>query len=146
MSGNKKNIIYDLDLTEVQFERCYGDITVFGTWFGQDRKPALVLVATNKIGSAELIPCVVPESQSWAWSEEIGDGAHCARISSLFALNLGFGFDAIKTMKIASVIRDCLGDLNKIPPKPKTDRLVVAEAIRTDHDGKQQASEIIRYV
>lgn len=136
---------YDLDLTQTHFERNYGDITVFGTWFGKDRKPALVLVSTSKIGSEHLVPCVVPMNQAYLWDEKGGDGAHCAHVSALFAANMGFGFDTMKIMKISSVIRDNLGELVNIPPKP-TEKVVVADAIRTDSSGKQHHSEIIEHV
>lgn len=136
---------YDLDLTQTHFTRQYGDITVFGTWFGKDRKPALVLVPTNKLGSEYLVPCVVPLSQAWLWDEKDGDGAHCARVSCIFATNMGFNFDTMKIMKITSLIRDNLGELVNIPPKP-TETHVVADAIRTDSSGKQHHSEIIEHV
>lgn len=136
---------YDLDLTQTHFERRYGDVTAFGTWFGKDRRPALVLVPTNKLGSEYIVPCVVPISQAWVWDENTGDGAHCARVSCLFATNMGFGFDTMKIMKITSIIRDCIGDLLNIPPKP-TERIVVADAIRTDEHGKEHHSEIVENV
>jgi hypothetical protein len=136
---------YDLDLTQVHFERPYGDITLFGTWFGKDRKPALCLVPTAKLGTEYITPCVVPMSQAWVWDEKDGDGAHCARVSCLFATNLGFGFDTMKIMKITSIIGDNIGDLINIPPKP-TEAVVVADAIRTDQSGKQHHSEIIENV
>lgn len=136
---------YDLDLTQVHFERSYGDITAFGTWFGKERRPALVLVPTNKLGSEYITPCVVPMKQAWLWDEKTGDGAHCAHVSCLFATNLGFAFDTMKIMKITSIIRDNIGELVNIPPKP-TEAVVVADAIRTDESGKQHHSEIIENV
>lgn len=136
---------YDLDLTQTHFQRTFGDITLFGTWFDKDRKPALVLVPTNKLGSEYIVPCVVPMSQAWVWDEATGDGAHCARVSCLFATNMGFGFDTMKIMKITSIIRESIGDLLNIPPKP-TEAVVVADAIRTDASGKQHHSEIIENV
>jgi len=136
---------YDLDLTQTHFERAYGDITLFGTWFGKNRRPALVLVPTNKIGSEYLVPCVVPMDGVWAWDEEKGDGAHCARVCVLFATNMGFGFDTMRMMKIASIIRENIGELYKIPPKP-TERIVVADAIRTDEYGREHHSEIVENV
>lgn len=136
---------YDLDLTQTHFERNCGDITLFGSWFGKDRMPALVLVPTNKLGSEYIVPCVVPLSQAWVWDETTGDGAHCARVSCLFATNMGFGFDTMKIMKITSIIRDNIGELINIPPKP-TERIVVADAIRTDEYGREHHSEIVENV
>lgn len=137
---------YDLDLTQYHWVREYGDITVFGTWFGRERAPALVLVPTNKLGSEYVIPCVVPLAAAWAWDDERGDGAHCARTCVLFAANLGFNpSDHMRLFKIRSIIADNVGELVLIPPKP-TEAVVVADAIRTDEYGREHHSEIIENV
>ena len=44
--------------------------------------------------------------------------------------------------KIGSAIRDCLSDLISMPPKPVLDRVVVADAIRTDENGREHHAEI----
>ena len=136
---------YDLDLTQTHFERRFGDITAFGTWHGKHHRPALVLVATNDIGSERLTPCIVEIDQMWLWDEHAGDGAYCARWSARFAEAMGFGFDTMKIMKITSIIRENIGDLNHIPPKP-TEAVVVADAIRTDEYGREHHSEIVENV
>lgn len=137
---------YDLDLTQVHFQRTFGDITLFGTWFGEQRRPALVLLPTYMIGYAGVVPCVVPLASAWKWAEETGDPRHAARISRMFAQSLSLSPDNIATlMRITTIIRDHIGDLIAIPPKP-TECRVVADAIRTDEDGRQHHSEVIEHV
>ncbi len=135
---------YDLDLTQVHAQRTFGDITVFFTWFGQRNKPVMVLMPTARIGHERVIPCVVPVESAWAWAEETGDGRHCARASTQFAKLLGLNAASVNdVMRITSIVRECMHDLLTIPPKPVTDRIVVADAIRTDANGKQHHSEIM---
>lgn len=132
----------DLDLTQVHFERPMGDITLFGTWFGAERKPALVLLPTSKIGREGPIPCVIPLASAWRWAESTGDPKHCARVSVMFAHHMGFDpFNPHVVIRITSLIRDHIGDLLSIPPKP-TERVVVADAVRTDEHGREHHSEI----
>lgn len=134
---------YDLDLTKTWFSRRYGDITVFGTWFGKEQRPALALVPTNSFGNDNYAPCVVPLANAHLWAEEGGDGRHCARASIAFAYSLGFNdFDITALHRIGSAIRDCLSDLISMPPKPVLDRVVVADAIRTDENGREHHAEI----
>lgn len=136
---------YDLDLTQVQFEHRYGDITLFGTWFGQERRPALVLVPTAMIGHPGVVPCVVPLKHAWMWSK-LGDPAYAVINSYHFANSLGLAaHDPMTCMRITTVIQDNLGELLKIPPKP-TERTVVADAIRVTEDGREQHSEVTENV
>lgn len=137
-----------LDLTRCHFTKAHGDITVFGTWLLQQNgaTPALVLLATAKVGNENAIPCIVPLSTAWAWSEEIGDPRHAAQRSYWFAANMGLNAHNIATvMRVTSIIRDHLGDLLSIPPRPH-DKVVVADAIRTDQYGKEHHSEVIERV
>lgn len=137
---------YDLDLTQAHFERICGDITVFGTWFGAKRVPALVLLPTARVGHDRVTPCVVPLQSSWLWARETGDPRHCARVSALFAESLGFNaHNAFMLMRITSLIQDHLGDLLTIPPKP-SQTYVAADAILTDENGKERHAEILDHV
>lgn len=135
--------MHDLDLTKTHFEHRHGDITVFGTWFGRERQPALVLIRTDRIGSEGAIPCVIPMRLAWLWSESAGDGAHCACSSIIFAENLGQNTANVRdVMRITSIIREHIGDLLTIPPTPEH-RVIVADAIRIDREsGKQHHAEI----
>lgn len=139
---------YDLDLTQVHFQQTYGDITLFGTWFGEQRRPALVLMPTFAIGQdvIRVTPCVVPLASAWCWDRERGDPRHCARISIMFAQSLGLSaHNSATLMRITTIIQDNLGELLGMPPKP-TEALVVADAIRTDEYGREHHSEVIENV
>lgn len=136
---------FDLDLTQVHFLRTYGDITLYGTWFGKDRNPALVLMPTYLIGRPRVVPCVVPLASAWKWAPETGDPAHAARVSLMFAERLTLTpHNPMTLMRITTIIRDAIGDLLHIPPKP-TEGVVVADAIRTDEYGREHHSEVIEH-
>ena len=133
---------YDLDLTKYAFRHQRGDITVYGTWFGKDQQPALVLVQSGTEERGFVVPCVVPLASAWLWSDQIGDPAHCARQSYWFAHALRLTANNIATcMRITTLIRDHIGDLASIPVKP-TESIVVADALRTDQYGKTQHAEV----
>lgn len=137
---------YDLNLTHVHFQRICGDITVFGTWFGGDRRPALVLLPTARIGHDRVMPCVVPLASAFAWDRRTGDPRHCARVSALFAENLGLNpHNAFTLMRITSLIQDHMGDLLSIPPKP-AETYVAADACFTDEHGTTRYAEILDHV
>lgn len=135
-----------IDLAQTHSQRTFGDITALFTWVGAEKKPALVLAPTMRLGNdKEYVPPVIPMENSWIWDEERGDGASCACNCALFAQALGLPEDIRSAMKVMSVIRECIGDLIKMPPKP-TERVVVADAIRTDESGKEHHSEIAENV
>ena len=137
---------FDLDLTQSHFQRTYGNLTVFGTWFGKDRTPALAIVQTMLIGKPDVIPCIVPLASAFMWDERTGDGAHCARTSISFAESLGLNaYDVRSGLKVTHVIRDCLGDLLSMPVKP-TERIVFGDAVITEENGKQHHAEIADHV
>lgn len=139
---------FDLDLTQFHFQRTYGDITLYGTWFGERRRPALVLLPTHLIGQDryKVIPCVVPVDAAWRWAKETGDPRHAARVSRMFADHLSLTpHNTMTVMRITSLIQDNLGELLNIPPKP-TETYVAADAIRTDESGKQHHAEILDHV
>lgn len=133
-----------LDLTRYHARRTFGDITAIMTWWlaNERRRPCLVLVPTTQIGREQIIPCVVPQDAAWAWAEETGDGRHCARTSAQFAAYLGLPEHPNSAMRVTFIIRECMGDLLTIPPMP-VERDVVADAIRTDSDGREHHSEIM---
>ncbi len=134
----------DIDLTQSHFERRYGDITVFGTWIGKQRTPALVLIPTN-YRAGHFVPCVVPLSMAHEWSQSLGDPIRTADVSILFAESLGLNPLSNSPITITLAIQDCIGDLINIPPKP-TETFVAADAVVTDASGKTHHAEIIDHV
>lgn len=134
---------YALDLTRYHHKRQHGDITAVYTWFGEELRPALVLIPTYRQHHEKTTPCVIPLENAWKWDEYVGDPAGCARTCFQFAGYLGLDpLSSMTCQRIASIIRDGLGELLTIPPKPD-ERIVVADAIVTDERGKQRHLEVM---
>lgn len=109
----------DLSYGRWAFRRTKGDITVFGSWTGANETQSLVLLPTALIGHEGAIPCVVRLEGSWIYSEEIGDHHQAYVEAERFAAALGlFPFDPRNVHRVMSIIRDSLGDLLTMPPKP----------------------------
>lgn len=126
---------YALDLSIQHFQQRHGDLTIIGSWFGEEsREPCLVLVKTNAILSHERItPCIVRLSNAWAWAEETGDLQQVIKLCMGFADALGLDrFNQMTIMRIASIIRDHMGDLLSMPPAPEHDKRVVADLFYTN--------------
>lgn len=134
---------YALDLTRYHHKRKHGDITAVYTWFGEELRPALVLIPTHRQHHEKTTPCVIPLENAWKWDEHVGDPAGCARTCYAFAGYLGLDpLSSMTLQRIASIIRDGLGELLNIPPKPD-ERIVVADAVITDEHGKQRHHEVL---
>lgn len=137
---------YALDLTRYWHKQQHGDITAYFTWYGENDEPALVLVPTYRQHHERAVPCVVPLANAWKWDETIGDPRGCAQTCYKFADLLGLDkLSSMTCQRIASIIRDGLGDLVSIPPKP-TERRVAADVIITDASGRQRHAEVIDHV
>lgn len=130
-----------IDLRFWHTRRTFGPITCYATWFGRAHLPCLVLIPTAHIGHEHATPCVIPVTAAWAWAEETGDPVHAARTSAQFASIMGFS-SINDALRITSIVRECMGDLLTIPPKP-VEREVVADAIITDQHGRQRHTEIM---
>lgn len=132
----------DLDLARRHFRREKGDITVYGTWFGRYQEPALVLVPRYR-RAEDIIPCVVPLKRAWVWSESIGDPKQVADTAFDFCIALGLSpYEPANFLRIVDIVRDHLGDLLTIPPKPREYR-AVADAIIVESDGKTREHEVL---
>lgn len=136
----------DLDLTQHHFARTLGDITVYGAWFGEDVRPCLVLVPSFRkrrvLGEAAgFKPVVVLVDDAWRWDTRTGSPFYVQQEAPRMAQSLGFDVTPALCARIANLIADHLGDLLSIPPKP-SQRIVVADAIRTDQDGRETHTEI----
>lgn len=143
-----------VDLTQHAWQRQYGDITIYGGWAidaasGETSpEPALILVPTNGIGHPPVgwVPHVIYGKDAWAWAEETGHPRSVARMTVVIARALGLSYVNTWTcMRITSAIRDCIGDLLSIPPKP-TEGVAVADVIRTDAHGREHHTEVIERV
>lgn len=138
-----------LDLSKTTFTRSFGDIVVLGTWYGPSGEPCIVLMRSNYIGKANVTPCAVLLRDAWKWGESDGDGAHCAQTSFWFAEALGLNTANVNAiMCVTSIVRECLGDLISIRPKPNdaSEKIVVADVIRKDEYGKEHHTELVENV
>ena len=140
---------FALDLSKNHFKQRHGDVTVIGTWlFGSNGeiRPCLVLVPSYKEGYERVTPCVVPLETAYLWSEDVFvcDPAHVARTSYAFAKALGLdASNQLTCIRVATLVRDHIGDLQRIPPRPEHDRVVTADAFITDRaTGKTTHREI----
>lgn len=110
----------DLNIFHDRFAR--GDVIVWLTWVFRAKRhePCIVLTPKTALTSHErVIPCIVPLGQAYLWSEEVGEERHALGMAAVFAANLGFNPENPKNaIKIAGIIRDYLGDLLTIPPRP----------------------------
>lgn len=135
-----------LDLTKYAFKKEAGEITLFGTWYGPESKPVLVLVPTLLFGRHIITPCVVPLINAWLWSREHGDPVYVARESYNIARKLGLTENNMYTcMKITTLIQDHIDALKNMPLK-QSERAVVADAFHTDEYGKVRHVEVIENV
>jgi len=138
----------DLDLRYHAFLKAYGDLTVIGTWFGRQRRPALVIVQTYKIGHPDkIIPCVVPLARAHVWSDSIGDFDDVMGTCFDFCLALGLNpWEPHNCFRIVDIVRNHLDDLIKMPPKPVEERRLVGVATITSADGTTREHEVIENV
>ncbi len=127
-----------LDLTVTHRTYTRGDVMVWLTWLRRaDRhEPCMVLTPRAILTSHErIIPCIVPLSQAWKWSEEVGDQDHAAVTAAIFCANLGFNpYNPKNVFKLMGIVRDYLGDLISTPPRP-TDLPRVTAAVMEIHNG-----------
>jgi hypothetical protein len=121
-----------IDLTRSHFVKPHGDITVHGTWYLGDKEgewPCLVLVPTYRQFTMGWQPCVVTVDLAWIWSEEHGDPEFAAETAASFAESLGILGGMNAAIRVAGVIRDHLGDLLSIPPRPQVEQKIVGDFI-----------------
>lgn len=136
-----------IDLTKYQFRREARGFAIYGTWLfrsaiGVPPEPCLVIVPLARpVTHERSTPAVIPLRAAFVWSEEMGDPRHCARSSAAFLENMDMAVSPLACMSLTMAIRDHLGDLLAIRPY-EGDRVVVADAIRTDEQGRQHHAEI----
>ena len=135
-----------IDLTRYAWRREARGFVLYGTWLfrsaiGVPPEPCLVITPNRQVSHERTTPAVIPIRASWIWSEEYGDPRHCARSSAAFLENMDMTASPLACMSLTMAIRDHLGDLLHIPPWTG-ERVVVADAIRTDASGRQHHAEI----
>lgn len=131
-----------LDLTRYAFRRRLGDITVYGSWYGEtvdESEPCLVLVPTYRIGADRCRPVVIGLSAAFQYDNP----RYLLQKSIQFNADLGFSDSMTHVHKIASIIHDHLQDLVEMPPKPVEREYVGADAMITEASGRKHHVEIL---
>ena len=133
-----------LDLTVYAWRYRHGDIEIFGTWFGPRNQPCMAIIPAIRTGGRWFNPQVVRMENTWIYSEEVGDPRACAEEAFWIAQGLGLDvYNPHTLFNITSAIREHLGDLLHIPPRPQELKQVVADAVITERDtGRQTYSEM----
>lgn len=138
---------YVLDLTQFHFTHTRGDLTIYGTWYGKQLQQCLVIVPTFRV--EKCVPLIIDVDDAYKWntddwrSEPVINRLY---INSFLDQNMMDPGNTFTAMKVMTLIHDHLGDLLHIPPKPTT-AVVVADAIRKDHDtGREHHTEVIEHV
>lgn len=130
-----------LDLTQTHFTRPCGDITIHGSWYGDELRPCLVIVPTyGRRGYYK--PSVILVDDAYLWSTEFGSVGYVMQQAPKIVAYLGFDLSAQLCARVANLVQDHMADLLQIPPKP-VELFVVADAIATDENGRQRHTEIL---
>ena len=137
----------DLNLTESHFVKVRGELTMYGSWYGDRLRPCLAIVPTFR---NDKTPLLVELDSAYRWNpdDKDVDPRGCAALVMQFLHENGLDSGDIlhAHMRVMSFIHDHLGDLLTMPPKP-TNLVVVADAFRTDHEtGKTTHQEIVKRV
>jgi hypothetical protein len=125
---------FDLNIYHRRYD--HSAIVVWITWDRATGEPVMVLTPnTDRPGHERVIPCVVPLSTSWMWTEEVGDARHCATVAPIFVSNLGLNPNSPRHVYgVLSTIRGHLEDLVMCPPIPAEDRSKAAEMLITNNE------------
>ena len=137
-----------LDLTLHAWRQRHGDIEAFGTWFGERKRPCMVLLRRGDygLGHQRIRPSVIlldneidPLSGEWrnglwVYDEREGNYLEAQIRAQGIAEGLGLGAGLTATFRVLGIIRDHLEDMTRIPPRPPTDRRVVADFRMTERD------------
>lgn len=136
----------DLDLTQSHFVKARGDLTLYGSWFGDSLRPCLVVLPTFRTRG---VPLVVEIDTAYRWNPDDPDVSPRAAAGLVMQFLYANGMDytnVITHQRVLSLIHDHLHDLLTMPVKPTT-TVVVADAFRTDIDtGKTTHQEIVKRV
>ncbi|MBB76619.1 MAG: hypothetical protein CMJ75_19100 [Planctomycetaceae bacterium] len=123
-----------------------GEFTLYGSWYGDQRRPCLAVLPTRMTEGS--LPLVILVDDAWKWNPDDPDAQPAnnrRQIGQFFYVNRISDPNGFTAMNVVSLIHSRLGDLLFIPPKP-TNRVVVADALRTDESGKVIHMEVSRNV
>ena len=126
----------------------HGDLEVFGTWYGTENRPCLLITHAHRRGFRRPPACIVRMDSIWRFDEaatagETGVIREVAQEMLRMCAFLGLQQNPLNATKLISIIREHIGDALSIPPKPKETQQHVADMIWTDPEtGKVQEVEV----
>ena len=141
-----------LDLRYRAWTKVHGDLTFIGSWIREENSQftaSIVIIRTGEENNEHTVPCIVPATDAWKWSEQIGDPRGQARTTVEFLNALRMRFTRRNAIRLTSLIHDHIGDLLAIPPFETlgVEQVVTADMIRIDHStGEITEQEIRDYV
>ncbi|WP_373078593.1 hypothetical protein [Zhongshania sp.] len=121
-----------LDLTRYHWVQTHGDLTLYGTWIAMDEddiQPCMVLMPTFRHRDGQ--PCVVLLSNAYRYYYDPG---HLLATARHFISMLGMEDNMRNCSRVGELIHSRLDDLCSMPPPPRQDTEVVAEATITPVD------------
>jgi hypothetical protein len=129
-----------LNLSKVHFVKRHGSIMAFGTWLktNDGYRPCLVLIRVGDERSEHCIPCIVTMDNIWVWTEEVGDEVKCGEIVAGFLDYLRLSPTKKNAFKILDVVRNHIGDVLSIPPRPRFETVVTADMVVTNNETGQR--------
>lgn len=115
-----------LDLRFRAFETVTRGIRVIGSWYmdpvSRQSEPCLVLLDANRpVRRGRTIPCIVPLTDMWKWTVEMGDTMHQARnIHQWMASGAlpGTPGNMPDVFRVFDAVQSRLRDLWSMPPLP----------------------------
>ena len=134
-----------VDLNKRHFAYDIGDVRIYGSWCGPEKRPCLALVPRFEIIGKSTKPFVIPVDHTYLWWDKTADFEHIITQSMKACECLGLDANNPKNVvRLSLLIQDHLGDLLAIPPmqSEKSDQLVLADLVVTDEHGKQKHAEI----
>jgi hypothetical protein len=141
-----------LDLRQSHFVADRGDIAAIGTWYRfryVGWRPVLVLANAYDLRHAERAKLkprlyVVPMDRVVAWCEESGMRDDAAAIAGAKRAAEDMGLDAgmHTTFRILSIVRDLLGEVLAMPPRPAMEQRAIGDFVVTIDGRKEVHKEI----
>lgn len=124
-------------------------VTVRITWLRGEEgwEPCIALTRAHDQSAAGVVPCIVPLSRAWTWSDKASIDAirETMLTAALFADNLGMSsMMPSDVFKVRGIIEDHLYDLITCPPRPRMAERVAAEMQVTDNEtGRVYGTEVM---
>jgi hypothetical protein len=142
-----------LNLNVFAWRKRRGPVEMFGTWFrdpGEPMRgpqPCIAMVPAVRHRSRPIAPVIIPTDSAFKYAEDGADkqtAEDAALLAMHFCAPLGLSLDRKNVLWLLSFIRDHVGDLVQMPPRPPVNQYVGADLLITDHEtGQTTEAEIL---